>query len=238
MKLLLYSTLVILCRLTRNATLPKLNFQVFDISYQISPGLGELDIIYHTNVLKQYMQIPEFIPSKDAICIDVGANIGSTALAWTRAARVEKIFAFEPHPETYRRLMRNIKLNGASQIILPRQMALGAKEGEIMLFISEEGTMAMKPGSYKWQGREISCPLMALDTFIKIEHISSIDILKIDIEGYEVEALLGAAKALEITRRIVLEYHSSELREQCWKLLLDHGFQIIERAPLLFGLRK
>ena len=184
------------------------------------------------------MQFPEFIPAEDSLCIDVGANIGSAALAWARTSRVRKIFAFEPHPETYRRLLRNIELNGAKGVIIPRQIAVGAKDGEIKLFISKEGSMAMRPGTYRWQGREISCPLITLDTLIKTEHIASIYILKIDIEGSEVEVLLGSSETLEITKRIVLEYHSVELRDQCKRLLSNRGFQLIERAPLLFGLRK
>lgn len=238
MRLALYIMFTLLYRLTRKRALARLNFQVFGISYEVTPGHGELDIIYHTNVLKEYMQLPDFIPHEDALCIDVGANIGSTALAWAHATSVGKIFALEPHPDTYRRLLKNTELNDATRIIFPRQIAVGAKDGEIRLFISEEGSMAMKPGIYKWQGREISSPLITLDTFIKKEHITSIDILKIDIEGSEVDALLGSAETLEITKHIVLEYHSADLRDQCKRMLSDHGFQLIERAPLLFGLRK
>jgi FkbM family methyltransferase len=238
MRLALYIIVTLFYRLTKIRALAKLNVQVFGISYEVTPGHGELDIIYHTNVLKEYMQLPEFIPTEGALCIDVGANIGSTALAWVRISRVRKIFAFEPHPDTYRRLLRNTELNGATGIIIPRQIAVGDKDGQVRVFISKEGSMAMRPGIYKWQGSEISCPLITLDTFIKMEHIVSIDILKIDIEGSEVEALLGSSETLEITKRIVLEYHSVELRDQCKRLLSDHGFQLIERAPLLFGIRK
>lgn len=71
-----------------------------------------------------------------------------------------------------------------------------------------------------------------------MENITSIDILKIDIEGSEVEALLGSSETLEITKRIVLEYLSTELRFQCKRLLSDHGFELIERTPLLFGIKK
>ena len=237
-RLAVYITFTLFYRLTKKRVLAKLKVQVFDISYEVTPGHGELDIIYHTNVLKEYMQLPEFIPSEEALCIDVGANIGSTSLAWARAAKVGKIFAFEPHPETYKRLLRNTELNRATQIIFPQQIAVGAKDGEVRLFISKEGSMAMMPGRYKWQGTEIPSPLMTLDTFINMKRITSIDILKIDIEGSEVEALLGSSETLEITKRIVLEYHSTKLGDDCKRLLSDHGFRLIERAPLLFGLKK
>ena len=237
-KLVIFIVFSLCYRFTKKRALAKMNLQVFGTSYEVTPGHGELDIIYHTNILNEYMQFPEFTPPEDALCIDVGANIGSTSLAWARTARAGKIFAFEPHPDTYRRLLRNTALNKATQIIFPLPIAIGVRDGNGRLFISNEGTMAMRPGIYKWQGTEISSPLMTLDTFVKMERITSIDILKIDIEGFELEALLGASETLEITQRIVLEYHSAELREQCRRLLSDHGFQVNERAPLLFGLRK
>lgn len=148
-RLAVYITFALLYKFTKTKALPKLKVQVHDVSYEVTPGHGELDIIYHTNVLKEYMQLPEFIPQEDTLCIDVGGHIGSTSLAWVRAARVSKIFAFEPHPETYKRLLRNIALNRATRIIFPQQTAVGAKDGAVRLFISKEGSMAMRPGSYK-----------------------------------------------------------------------------------------
>jgi FkbM family methyltransferase len=181
------------------------------------------------------MEFENFVPKADAVCVDVGANIGSTALAWTRTLKRGKIYAIEPHPETYRILLRNIGLNGATDIILPRQIAVGSNDGESTLLVSDQGTMAMRPGNYKWQGREISTPLMTLDSFIEKEGIKSIDILKIDIEGFEAEALEGASETLNMTKNIVLEYHSPVLRKQCLAILSSNEFQIKERRSLIFG---
>ena len=69
----------------------------------------------------------------------------------------------------------------------------------------------------------------------KKEKIKTIDILKIDIEGYEAEALLGAARTLNKTKRVVMEYHSDELREKCLKLLAKSGFKSHEKGSLIFS---
>ena len=75
---------------------------------------------------------------------------------------------------------------------------------------------------------------ITVDSFTKEEEIDSIDILKIDIEGFEAEALGGAEETLNITKRVVLEYHSPELRKQCLDILVQNGFKITERGTLIF----
>ena len=237
-RLVFHLSLTVFFKLTGKRLIRKTRINVLGIEYDVTVGHGELDIIYHTNVLKEYMQLEGFIPTPGAVCIDVGANIGSTALAWTKALKTGKIYAIEPHPETYLTLLRNIQLNGVTKTILPRQFAIASNDGEIVLFVSEQGSMAMKPGNHKWRGREILVGSITADSFIKEEGIESIDILKIDIEGFEVEALQGAKETLRKTKRVVLEYHSPELRSQCLQILTHNGFEIVERDSLIFCQRK
>jgi FkbM family methyltransferase len=212
-----------------------LRLKVSGLIYEVSIGKGELDIIYHTNIKKDYMQLKDFIPSSEAVCIDIGANIGSTSLIWAEKIDGGKIFALEPHPMTYRLLKKNIKINNAANKIFPRQLAVGRYNGDMVLFISDEGTMAMKPANYKWAGRKITVPSMTLDSFIKFEKIDMVDILKVDIEGYEAEALEGAGKTLEKTKLVVLEYHSEELRKRCLEILKQNGFESHEKGSLIFS---
>ena len=212
-----------------------IKFKILGLVYEVSIGKGELDIIYHTNVKNDYMQFNNFIPSSEAVCIDIGANIGSTSLIWAKSVNDAKIYAIEPHPVTYERLERNIKFNKANNKIFPRQLAVGTTDGDMVLFVSDEGTMAMKPDNYKWKGREITVPSITLDSFIKNEKISTIDILKIDIEGFEGDALDGAMKTLQRTKRVVLEYHSAEMRKKCLEILSQNGFESHEKGSLIFS---
>lgn len=235
MRFLVYYMLAVVYRITKQRLLKTMIIAVFNIQYEVTVAYGELHTIFHTNVLKDYMQLKEFIPAEDAICIDVGANIGSTALAWTHTLNKGKIYAIEPHPKTYLSLIRNIKLNEMEKIIIPRKLAIGAKSGEEVLFISDQGSMAMKPGNQKWRGGNIIVDAMTLDQFIKKEEITEIDILKVDVEGFEEEVLAGAKNALGITNRIVLEFHSPILRESCEKIIANNGFEITEIGSLIFG---
>lgn len=233
-KLSLYIIFSLMYKLTGKKFLKKICLNFHEVKYEISIGKGELYTIYHTNLLKDYMPYENFIPADKFVCLDIGANIGSTSLLWNSETKYGKIYAIEPHPMTYLSLIRNIQINKAEQEIFPHQLSIGADDGEMTLFIPEDGTMAMMPGNYSWIGSEITIPSLSLDSFIKKEGLDSIDIMKIDIEGYEVEALKGASKTLKNTKHVVLEYHSLKLKEECIEILKKNGFDIIEKGYLLF----
>jgi len=234
-KLIIFSFLILVYKILGLRLVKKLRLQILEVDYELTPGMGELNTIFHTNLLKDYSKLDGFTPSPGAVCVDIGANIGSTSLVWAKTVHEGKIFAIEPHPETYNLLERNIEINKAKQKILLRQLAVGANDGDMVLFVSGEGTMAMQPANYRWKGKEISVPSMSLDSFIQKENISTIDLLKIDIEGGEAEALEGATKTLKHTKRVVLEFHSSELRKKCIKILAQNGFESHEKGSLIFS---
>jgi FkbM family methyltransferase len=235
--LFFFSLFSIIFKLTGKRVKEKIKIQICDTVYGINIGKGELNTIYYTNILRNYMTVDGFVPLSNAVCVDVGANIGSTALAWAKTINGGKIFAFEPHPEAFNSLMENIRLNKTEKTILPRQIAIGAIDGNMNLYVSDFGTMAMQHNHYNWDCKRITVPLMSIDTFVKKEKIASIDILKIDIEGFEAEALMGAVESLNKTKRVVLEYHSSELRKKCIEILDQFGFNILEKDSLIFGLK-
>ena len=75
--------------------------------------------------------------------------------------------------------------------------------------------------------RIIEVKATTLDNIFEKFNMKRIHILKIDVEGAEVDVLIGGKKALKKTEKIVLECHSDELREKVKKLLFDRGFKEI-----------
>lgn len=63
-----------------------------------------------------------------------------------------------------------------------------------------------------------------LEDLINRFGIDRVDLLKMDVEGAEADLLRGARRALELIRRVVFEYHSHALLEQCAELLEAAGF--------------
>jgi hypothetical protein len=83
-----------------------------------------------------------------------------------------------------------------------------------------------------------NCPAIAitsLDLVVPSLAIECIDMVKIDVEGYELEVLKGASSTLRIVKRVVLEYHSLDLLQEVSTFLRAHGFsrvlQVEGRPP-------
>ena len=135
------------------------------------------------------------------VIFDVGANAGLYSLLAAAANPQASIHAFEPTKEIVEQLLDNIRLNGirnvnvnavgvsrrnGSAILRECRGTDGTNEGMNFVVNSETGT----------EEGDVAIPLVSLDDYCREKHISRIDILKMDIEGGEYEALLGAENLL------------------------------------------
>jgi FkbM family methyltransferase len=135
--------------------------------------------------------------------IDVGANIGVLTL---KAAAIVgdggKVFSIEAHPTTFRYLRGNVCLNHFGNIEV-FNVAVGNKRGVVE--ISDRKTSDVENRIVPEGGTKIK--VETLDTLLN-HRIKTVDLLKIDVEGYEKFVLAGAAKILEKTKCIYIE---------CWE---------------------
>ena len=140
---------------------------------------------------------------KGAEAVDVGANIGDTAvfLALSGAARV---LAYEPYRFSYEFAKRNVEQNGLSGIVELHRAAVGAASGHIVVE-SAEGTTISKQATMAGQGEKI--PVVGLSGIAgRLRGKNAL--LKLDCEGAEYAILLGAPdSALGKFGKIVMEYH-------------------------------
>lgn len=194
------------------------------------PFWGELIHYEEIFIDKVYEQHPLFVPKNCQIIFDCGANIGLYTL---RAARNNdtKIFAFEPNPAVFQRLLKNIKSNNYSNVTaLP--LAIGSMHGKIKLYW-DSSTLSAKITEENNQigNNSVGVEITTLDHIFVKYNVPFIDILKLDVEGYEYEALKGGKHALRKTKKLVLEYHTDELREICESFLKESGFKKILEIP-------
>lgn len=133
-----------------------------------------------------------------SIFVDVGANIGLySLLAARQVGPTGKVFAFEPSYREYRNLLGNIMLNDIGCII-PNNTAIGEKPGVVEIAIKD----------YQTGGNFIASTEIGDKVIINTINITSLDdvfrglndainLVKIDVEGYELKALKGMQYLLE-----------------------------------------
>ena len=142
-------------------------------------GIKKLD-----NILK--LKILNYI--KEGSAIDGGAFIGDSSVCLIEY--VERVYAFEPDKRYYQYLIDNIKLNDLTGKVIPIDYGLGYKRDKINFF----GTIFN---------------LIDIDNFIKKNKIKDLRLIKLDIEGYEIEALKGAKNTIKKYKPILIvaAYH-------------------------------
>lgn len=141
--------------------------------------------------------------------VDIGANLGAyTILAC--AAVGARGYAFEPVPSAYGRLLENARLNGLTERVQCLQRAIGAENGTVM-FTADRASCnhVLAPGEHG--DRTVAVGMTTLDNAIQGEHPAA---MKIDVEGYEMLVLRGAAQTLSDTRlhSVVMELNGSGRR--------------------------
>jgi FkbM family methyltransferase len=165
------------------------------------------------------------------VAIEVGANIGQNCSAMAaKVGSTGRVIAFEPHPEIFTELQRN-RERWRSADFAPVQLecfALGQREEEGFLDVSEDfahnrGSAALQ--TQAGRGKSIAVRVRPLDEFL--EGVNEIGVCKIDVEGSELQVLLGAEKTLQrrAVRDIVFE-DFDEAPGPVMKFLQQHGFTI------------
>lgn len=178
----------------------------------------------------------ENITSGDVV-IDVGANIGDYALiASKKVGDSGKVLAFEPLSETFSTLTRNLQLNEFTHCI-PFQKAVGEKSGIMNLYKSNKsGTMGYLDSSLNEQNliKKNETEVVTIDDVLYSNHIENVNMMKIDVEGFEHEVLLGCSQSFKENKikKILCEVHFKYLESKgksektIYDLLREHNFNI------------
>jgi FkbM family methyltransferase len=158
---------------------------------------GELNVLYYINKsLKETRYITVF---------DVGANIGNYSLAAHNILkhRELRIFSFEPAKETFIILSRNLK---GSDNIIPVNSGLSNKISVQKLYSNHSSSGLASVYNRRLSHFDIELNkyeeinLTTIDNFCDENGITSIDFLKIDVEGHELKVLHGAKKMIRESR--------------------------------------
>jgi len=157
-------------------------------------GECEIEVDGEREVLKNLNK--ENKKNKRLIIFDVGANKGDYSLECVKFVKNAEIYAFEPSKKAFEMLKKNLRCSKVKS----HNFGFGEKEKNVSLFYDNEGTALASIYNRKLDYRKIyftkkeKIKIKTIDSFCKENSIDKIDLLKIDVEGNELNVLKGAKK--------------------------------------------
>lgn len=153
--------------------------------------------------------------------VNIGANVGDVCIPAVTRGRAAKALAFEPDPISFALLKINCEWNGCSDLVVCRPVAIGAHRGFARLEQPDRGN---RGGSRIFEvrgsgdGREAVIDQLSDVRIVPLDDIGLAltpdDLLFIDIEGHEAQALRGARRTLSSGVPVVLEISPDVLTKQ------------------------
>ncbi|MCC7252730.1 FkbM family methyltransferase [Hyphomicrobium sp.] len=167
------------------------------------------------------------------VIADIGANIGFYTL-WFGALQVPgtRIVAVEPNPSVYDALVENVRLNGLDNVVTIRA-ALGAQDGSVSFGIRPD---APSVGSIlATDAEQITVPMRSLASILEEQGLARCDVVKIDVEGYEYQALMPYLEAIpqpQWPRLLVIEqnHRSRQWEGDLVDVFLRNGYRVVMKT--------
>lgn len=160
---------------------------------------------------------------------DVGASTGLFSLIAGKANPNIDVHAFEPVPETFSWLVRNIGVNGLKNVI-PVQACVTNYDGEIAIYPNESPVLPLQTSVTKdYQGREtlrkITTRALTLDSYVATIRAKTVDLLKVDVEASDHIVLEGAREVLKQYRPLIIcEVLYQDTDQPLQRVLEDTGY--------------
>lgn len=151
--------------------------------------------------------------------LDIGANVGNHSVYWGLVSGARHVRAFEPIPELFAILTRNISINGLTNVDC-MNVALGETAGYGASLSSPSNRMQSEVLVGKGQDKGDGIRIVALDSLGFLD----IDFAKIDVEGHTLPLLKGAERTLARCKpALFIELYDHE-RAQCTAILENLGY--------------
>jgi FkbM family methyltransferase len=177
-----------------------------------------LTLLQERTYEEELVQTLEGALHEGGVFVDVGANEGYFSIVASKMVGPSgKVIAVEPQSRLQPVLERNVALNGAANVQI-RRVAVSDHDGSVQIYLAPDtisgATSLTKTRNYPVP-RESVCT-MTLAQLLSHDAVEQVDLMKMDIEGFEYEAILGAKELFRAhrVRKLALELHTSILRKR------------------------
>jgi FkbM family methyltransferase len=188
------------------------------------------------------LELLELLLQPGMTVLDVGANVGiHTSIAARSVAPGGTVYSFEPVPENFEILVRNLARNQLTNVVV-EQIAIGNEVGRSTIYLADHsiGTHSLLRSDKSNLAQSLSVPITTLDNYFCDQMPDVVNLLKIDVEGYEPNVLMGAIDLLRRTDQLLIEYNRVSIEanggvDAFIELLasFDFLYQINERSHVL-----
>lgn len=158
------------------------------------------------------------------VIVDAGANIGVSPIWFLAKHPGAKIHCFEPEETNFRLLTENL---GATEGVHLVRAALANEVGEVELHLSDHGAMHSIVDEEAGPSTQ-RVPLMRLDGYLEEHGVKSVDLLKLDVEGSELDLLVGLDDRLADVQVVAGEVHETLISTEAFYAHLErYGFKVL-----------
>lgn len=157
--------------------------------------------------------------------VDGGANMGGfSLLASKRAGATGRVFAFEPERRNFERLREKLR---SYPNVIPVQSALSSTSGQAVLHLTSFHAGHSLVNDETAGGPTVTVPMTSLDDFVRQHSLPGLDVVKLDVEGVELEVLDGMQQIFSGSRRptLLIEVHVPIRPEDVIAKLEPHGYR-------------
>ena len=190
-----------------------------------------------------YYDMIKFVHSKNPVLFDVGANKGQTVNKYIEVFGNSNIYSFEPSPKTFEILIKNTSY---LENVSVWNYGVGSKAGSLLFNENKGSDMSsfLELGEQGWGEiqKKTTVDIITIDNFLDQHQISKVDVLKLDVQGFELEIFKGAKKSMSEGKIGLLYFEItfidiyvglptfSELYEFC----ADCGFELVSIYPFSY----
>jgi FkbM family methyltransferase len=142
---------------------------------------------------------------KNKVIVNIGAFVGDSSIYFAlRGAK--RVIAIEPHPEAFKEMLENIRLNNLENMIIPVNAGLASKPGRIC--IRDVDVVHTEGAYYRLSECNSKIPAITLGELIDKYSIDNNAVLKMDCEGCEYDVILNDYEHVRVFDEVYFEYHA------------------------------
>lgn len=187
-------------------------------------GFGVLHVMEDVELYYKFVK-----PMRGWTVVDGGAHVGVYTVEVAKIVSEEgMVVSIEPDPDNFRILCCNLKFNKLTNVI-PIRAALGQDLGFTRLYRLSSIVNVISDVMELEQVPSVIVPKVTIDYTAYRLKLKSVDLLKLDVEGAEIEVIKGMNKILPL--HIVGEYHGVIRLNKLKELLFEKGYKVVCTRP-------